>query len=516
VTDLRLLEEAAAAARKGDALACVERLLDAWRETPAAAIADALDRVSKAAVDGVAPPSWEEAATSVDLLEAGRLVDRLREKNASEAAGLIGLLVSWPRDPRIAAGMRRLCADPPFHATGSRPFWRQVFALLVKHEDPRGLEELPRIAREVGRVINGATQREWMQNQLGKAAAKLAKVVVPKVKGAEAKLVASIELVGRVATKKRAAGASALELYQAVYDAPDDDGPRAVLADRLAERGDPRGELINLQLARKGRAATEEERKRERALIVKNQGAWLGPLAPVVQLKGASFTEVGPIVNWWHRPLHARWERGFLDGALVEFTGPQLAKLAPQAVWATVSQLSFGRRRKLPMAQVGELFGRLRGIRGIDVDAESFRVLCDSQARTRLEVLEVGDAGDAAWERIEGFPALKRVMIWGGSGQTYARGLASKMWTSGRLEELRVRTPGGLVSSITRRGDGLRLEIDYLPGIVPVKEIAGGLPIARVRSLEVHDYQPSAKKTAALREIFPHATEVVVRDLSAQ
>lgn len=49
-------------------------------------------------------------------------------------------------------------------------------------------------------------------------------------------------------------------LLQAVLDAPADDEPRLVYADRLIERGDPRGELIVVQctLARLERAGETE------------------------------------------------------------------------------------------------------------------------------------------------------------------------------------------------------------------------------------------------------------------
>ena len=40
------------------------------------------------------------------------------------------------------------------------------------------------------------------------------------------------------------------ELLAAVFAAPDDDAPRRVYADWLLERGDPRGEFIQLQCAR--------------------------------------------------------------------------------------------------------------------------------------------------------------------------------------------------------------------------------------------------------------------------
>ena len=73
------------------------------------------------------------------------------------------------------------------------------------------------------------------------------------------------------------------ELVAAIAAAPDDDAPRLVYADWLAERGDPRGELIHLQLARAAMLASDERAaetdKRIAALLEEHRAAWLGKLA---------------------------------------------------------------------------------------------------------------------------------------------------------------------------------------------------------------------------------------------
>ena len=57
-------------------------------------------------------------------------------------------------------------------------------------------------------------------------------------------------------------------LWNEVLAEPDDDGPRLVLADLLQTRGDPRGELIALQLA-------GAQAERCDALITEHGGRWL-------------------------------------------------------------------------------------------------------------------------------------------------------------------------------------------------------------------------------------------------
>ena len=66
-------------------------------------------------------------------------------------------------------------------------------------------------------------------------------------------------------------------LYAAVHADPSDDGPRQVLADALLERGDPRGELIALQLARARGEPTVAAR--ETALLREHASEWAGELA---------------------------------------------------------------------------------------------------------------------------------------------------------------------------------------------------------------------------------------------
>jgi uncharacterized protein (TIGR02996 family) len=59
------------------------------------------------------------------------------------------------------------------------------------------------------------------------------------------------------------------KLFAAVYADPAADEARQVLADRLVELGDPRGEVIALQMKRPDDA-------RAKRLIAKHRAAWLG------------------------------------------------------------------------------------------------------------------------------------------------------------------------------------------------------------------------------------------------
>src|SRR5262245_21100998 len=73
-----------------------------------------------------------------------------------------------------------------------------------------------------------------------------------------------------------------------VHADPGDLHARGVYADALLEAGDPRGELIALQLARTWRGRQQPSR-RELELLAQHRAAWLGPLASVLHLERSTF-----------------------------------------------------------------------------------------------------------------------------------------------------------------------------------------------------------------------------------
>jgi uncharacterized protein (TIGR02996 family) len=94
---------------------------------------------------------------------------------------------------------------------------------------------------------------------------------------------------------------SEAELLEEIVARPDDDAPRAMLADLLTDRGDPRGELIALQLRRGLRPVSARHDAREKLLLDENWAAWVGPLAAYTYRAWAVF------------------ERGFLHAVTVTF-----------------------------------------------------------------------------------------------------------------------------------------------------------------------------------------------------
>lgn len=120
--------------------------------------------------------------------------------------------------------------------------------------------------------------------------------------------------VARPAPARQRDLASLLEL---VWAAPEDDAPRAVVADFLTAEGDPRGEFITLQLDRARGTTSPARRKRERELLALHQREWIGPIAPLVESTYVTF------------------ERGFISGCMLKAVKERGAPKRHPA-WSTI------------------------------------------------------------------------------------------------------------------------------------------------------------------------------------
>lgn len=84
-------------------------------------------------------------------------------------------------------------------------------------------------------------------------------------------------------------------LFERIVASPDDDSPRAELAEWLRERNEPLGEFIALQLKKK-----KKNLKRETRLRMDHEADWLGPIHAIVD---------GPSIVF---------ERGFVTSLRIE------------------------------------------------------------------------------------------------------------------------------------------------------------------------------------------------------
>ncbi len=105
-------------------------------------------------------------------------------------------------------------------------------------------------------------------------------------------------------------------MLQRIEAAPGDDAARAVYADWLQERGDPRGAFIAMQLTRGLRPSSAAEWRREFDLLVEHGTKWLDPIGQLL---------IAPV-----------FERGFLAECAVT-DAPTWA--IDSRLWATVERL---------------------------------------------------------------------------------------------------------------------------------------------------------------------------------
>jgi uncharacterized protein (TIGR02996 family) len=192
---------------------------------------------------------------------------------------------------------------------------------------------------------------------------------------------------------------------EAVYEAPDDDGRRLVLADALIDAADPRGDFIQRQaaLARLGDGARQRAEAELRSLQRVHGARWAGGLAGVLELNDCTF------------------RLGFLDTAVVSWrvTPAEVRRLAGRPEWRTVRRLAFtwpgpgldpARRRNPAAVTQYELLRRLPWLKG--VSGLLFSAWQGLPTPPRLEAVQVvlDDTPDEAfYRRLETAPDVTRL-----------------------------------------------------------------------------------------------------------
>lgn len=336
----------------GDLAGALALALRAWRRTRSPEIAEAaraLDAELRAAQEpakasrkdefqrlwlGRDEADRSEAATGWLAANLGRMLPVAGETNGilqrgyaerKYAAALkrVSALAHRGADPRSARALLDWVRDPPFGVfdlEAAKLVYRPILDALVEAGDPGCVPALQELIAEPR--ATGAAVRDVLAQELPGAIGRLRALPVAALDEAER------EAWRTLAGARPAAGSEEGEaLLAKVLAAPGDDALRLVYADWLQERGDPRGELIVLQVREARGEATEAERKRSRALLRANKEAWLGDLARV--LRGVEL------------------ERGFLARAELAqnaaATEPAWRKAAADPLLATLEELRIGR-----------------------------------------------------------------------------------------------------------------------------------------------------------------------------
>ncbi len=334
--DLRAAQ--AALADDDDAAGALGLLLGAWRAVPDLALGDAIEVVGARAAHDIHLPqgvsvedrdaAWLAAARDGDPVVRHALIAAISDTPAIEThvercRALVGF-----RDPRVGKKLLAMLAEQRWPNLRVATFWLPMYTLLVDCGDPRvraGFGQINWYPR-LGRVSNR------LQATFGARIAKVqARLETAYPDGTPTLPPAELAIVAAIAARAAlpiagTAGHTATEraLLAAVYAAPAEDGPRAIYADFLQERGDPRGEFIALQLRadwqspawRDGPAA-----QRIAHLLAQHRARWLGPLASCLAA--------------------SKFARGFLDGGALQ-KGYQAPAPPSDPMWTTVTAIAGG------------------------------------------------------------------------------------------------------------------------------------------------------------------------------
>lgn len=388
----------------------VAEALAHWRRGRDPAVAAALQGLTDRALKTRKPragrtreefhTSWLEVAADADAVQVGwlakTLLDRIPEKRdrygllrpnwTAERLGpfmdRLRAISRYTPDPRVARALldviRRGYLTTWYDTAQLIPLYQPVLDTLVAAGDPH-------LATEAEALAAAPIARQ-----------EVVRVVISTVLPAAVPRLRAISWTPETYPAPWLALAPAVrqapdvsELLTAVYEDPSDDEPRAVLADVLAEAGDPRGEFVQLQLALASGidgADAEKMRKAAGSLLRQHKTAWLGDDLDSVLVK----VEI---------------ERGWLHSA-------ELAQnaVAPPEVWArapaddrlrTLSVLRQGRgNREHYTAFVTGL--ATTGLTRSEVPTADFvEAIASGPVRPRLAVLE--------WARKPKVALLKRV-----------------------------------------------------------------------------------------------------------
>lgn len=291
------LARAAAALTRGDRAAARELLVDDWRATRAPELAELV-----AVLDAVAPSPLAAELAAVITPRVDSTLARFRA-------------IAGADDPQLARWILDVLASPPFYAASSASLYDAFVDALATLRDRRLAAELPRLRAVLDARLRYKSLSRPLIARLEALAGEL-----PAPRRHDAASETAIAAMQRELHDGAAPARTIDALLADVYATPDDDGPRHVLGDALIERGDPRGEFIQLQLAR-GVGGTVTPREAE--LLKRHGKQWLGPLGTVLSFgKGYSGT---------------KFERGFV--AHVDFIfkiEQKLPLVADDPGWATV------------------------------------------------------------------------------------------------------------------------------------------------------------------------------------
>jgi uncharacterized protein (TIGR02996 family) len=307
-----VLDDVAGCLSGGDRGRALGLLVDAWRACRHPRLADLIDRLSGEAVAARGPldgaslaergAAWAAARDAGDPADFGRMLAAPWPGKWQSALPLLEQLLAWPDDPRLAMVLAQLLADQPYRSLTAYTFYVRVADGVRRLCDLRTLPLLETAPDQ--RVRDYERPERTIERAFPTGA--------PALSADDDQRLATLEARwAHDASVERRAAKTEEDLLAAIYAEPDDLGLRGVFGDWLNERGDPRGELISLQLARREGRWTDKSLRREAALIDAHGAAFAGAV-------GDHFEEAGRVFEdgFFAGGVLRRMRRADLDAAL--------------------------------------------------------------------------------------------------------------------------------------------------------------------------------------------------------
>lgn len=301
-TRQELLEDALRRWQRDDHAGALEQLVAVWRDWRAPALGDLICRLTTRASqtrDPIRPTSsqsaaeaWRQVEALADPLDLPRLLEPIPKATTGLQAERMKALLARPPHPLVTRAIVGW-----WEARTVTVWFAEVVAWLEQVGDPGVAARL--VAMAPGRMQ--ATKYVGRRNAplLVELALKAAAWSPPPATAGESQ---ALEAFAALDAPSPASATDVPALFARVFAEPADDTLRALLADVLLSRGDPRGEFISLQLARGDAAPT----KRERQLEAQWTDAWLGPLAKCFR-KGVVFRRGFPAEGAYEKSGDPSW-----------------------------------------------------------------------------------------------------------------------------------------------------------------------------------------------------------------
>ena len=285
-----VLEQLQRAEAAPSAEAALEELLEVWRAKRVVSIARLIERLNEALAQAREPivaervrereALWLETASDKEPLDLPRLMATPLTSRKQDVLKRLRCLRSWPAHPSLSGGLARWLLERPY-SQSSNDVWEVLLELIVAKGDPRAIDAMRQKQRA------DAPNVEWLRKRLERSIHLLERKLPKTALDKEAEAV--LERIEKRFTTKLAKEQLTEQALIDAIDRSQDDEPRLIYADWLSERNDPRGEFISLQIKKSQAELTDEEKKRERALLKAHAGRWLGPLEPLIESQSVVF-----------------------------------------------------------------------------------------------------------------------------------------------------------------------------------------------------------------------------------